>query len=401
MAYGDIGAAVIQTVGYDLNNGTFACVIKVTDGIIATWNQTSGLDGIVRTRPIAADGTIGAQIDSWIFDSDLYSGGFFVQEISHGIFMSAWRTLAGNALRAATFAIADDGTITHAYVSVTTTALVVPNNVNGICKKPGVNMCAVVWQNAASHGELATFTCNADGTGIALADTWEFEPVRGTNPHISYIQGNIYAITYADGGVGDRHLATVSIADDGTIAEALIDNLVLNASGYWILKIQGNLIALIRTQPVTMDGWIATHTIDIAGNISAEIDSADFEALDLGSAFAASLGYDSGTGLAYVLVYWSESSQDRAKLHSYSVNGAGALVSIDSLNLTLANVVGQVFNAVEAQPDIWVNLYLSSPGSDGFMQTVEIITAPPLPSGPSGTGAAHLRGRVGRRLMLG
>jgi hypothetical protein len=394
MAYGDITGAVIDIEEYDPDMGSYAGCVRIADGVVAVVNNNSA-GGIVHTYPIAADGTIGAMIDSWAFDT-LYACAGYPQLISTGVVLLAYRS-AANVLKVVTFSINPDGTINKSFIGSVVTALPVPIYVSGLAKKPGVNLCVAVWYDGDQDGQMATITFNSDGTGLAVADNWEFEPNRGFLPYVCYIGGNIFAVYYTDGGTSEYRVSTISIADDGTISESLIDTRSMAGVVGSMLKLSGDLVAITRRQSaVSLHGWIATHTIDNAGNISAEIDSLQFEGLDLGSSVLLSLGSDGG--IDYVLVYWQDSSDDIGKIRSYSSNGAGSLTFIDSLDLTVNNTVVSSTNGAMIQPDIWVVVWQQTGSSDGYFQTVGIVTAP---LGAPGSSGARMRGRIGRRLLTG
>jgi hypothetical protein len=402
MAYGDIGAAVIDSVTFLADHATQIMPRKVTDGIVAIFYRNSTLfDAIVETRAIDATGHIGAVINTLTYDANMYGLCTYVQEVSHGVFISAVRTNAG-VMKIYTIGIADDGTITGVINSLVT-ALSVPNVVDYMCKKPGVNLFVMAWQHGAAGCDMATFTCNDDGTGIALKNSWiAFVGANYTSPTVKWMSGSIFAVTYRDNATMGW-IGTLTIADDGTITAALIDTQSISGattnSHSAVLRLLGTLVAVGYQSFATLDGIIGTYTIDAGGNISAQIDNDTFEGLDGGMINLISLGADAG--VSYVLVYYTETSADIGKLVSYSVNGVGTLTPIDSLSLTLAGATGSTHGGDMIRQDIWSVGLVGSPGSTGVLKTISIVTAPPLPTGPTGASGAHLRGRIGRRLMMG
>ncbi len=73
MAFGDIGAAIGDSLEYDGVNGTGAMVHKVADGFIIIFRLGLDFDGYASTYPIDAAGTIGAEIDELEFEPGVYN----------------------------------------------------------------------------------------------------------------------------------------------------------------------------------------------------------------------------------------------------------------------------------------------------------------------------------------
>lgn len=371
MAYGDLGAAAADFIEYDTTNGQFAACVKVADGIIAIFNSANatGTQGTVRTYPIAADGTIGALVDSWEFESNKYIAEDNVFEVATGIFLTIYRG-DSDVLTAQTIAIASDGTITKTAIDTLATAVATPGTV--YCSRKGtLNVYCACWTGDGQDGFVGTITCAADGTGLATADDWEFEPARGFNPRIAWIQGDVFCVSYYT--ATDGTIATFDIDDSGNITKSLIDTQVIDstrqASAAAILKLDGDLVVVAYTAGVGggFDGWMSTFTIDSAGTISAPIDSLEYDPTSSVSQKLIDLGADSG--VSYFAVFYAETSSDDTIVRTYSLDASGNIsAQIDAV--TLRSSTGQnAYGGVQVRENLFAFIMVDTPGADGFLYT--------------------------------
>ena len=109
-----------------------------------------------------------------------------------------------------------------------------------------------------------------------MIDTLEFDPVKGKDPNIIPISGNVYAIAYEGDSDGagpldnEGFLKTVTIATDGQITDAVIDTLTFDATKGKtpnIIPVSGDVYAIAYAGPGD-DGFLKTVTIATDGQIT-------------------------------------------------------------------------------------------------------------------------------------
>jgi len=126
------------------------------------------------------------------------------------------------------------------------------------------------WQLTLDNGIVRTVPIDSAGNIGAVMNTLTFDAVRGRDPDIVHVSGEVYAIAY--NGAGDRGLlCTISIDNAGNIAfkaTLTFDNTVGSGHTPDIIHISGDVYAIVYTDEADR-GIVCTVTIDSAGNIAA------------------------------------------------------------------------------------------------------------------------------------
>lgn len=387
MGYGDISDAVLDSFEFSTDPVANMQLRQLSDGILAVWYQTAGPKGRVSTYPVAADGTVGAQIDTWEFESTSYDmlGIRMLQDVATGIYLIAY-VGPGSILRVKTMAIATDGTITKTAIDSADLTPWTVTTLQGGTRKSTLNVYAFVAQDGHQDGRVVTVTCNANGTGIAQGDTWEFNPTRAYYPNIAWVSGDIFVVCYSDSS-GDMQLETFAISDSGIITKSMIDTEQVHSgtAGFGnILSLGNNDLVLVGFQDSSNDGQVASFTIDSAGTISNDISMVEFEGIQAAAIRLYSLGLDDG-GIHYFLIWFIEASPNDATICTYSCASDGTLsAQIDTLDVR-PNASNVTYECLEVRTNIWVLSYNESPGADGTFAVVTIETVPPPPPPPAQT----------------
>ena len=205
---------LIDTLEFDNSSGYAPDVALAIGTIYAAAYEGPNDDIFVRTFNVAADGTIGAVLDSQLVD-------------------------AGTCRTARIIQLAD-------------------------------GYLAIVYTGTGDDGFLATISVDAAGN-IALVDSWEFDAVYGYEPFILRISGTIYAIAYAGNGA-NAFIKTLTISNIGIITAAWIDTLNYGGSGFgsYVGHISGDIWG-ISYRGMGFSGHLCTVEIDAAGNIGAAV----------------------------------------------------------------------------------------------------------------------------------
>jgi len=193
----------------------------------------SGDDGYIRTIEIASDGTIThATTDWWEYDS---SDGKWAQ-IHHitGIIYAISYT-DGTTAYIKTLNVADDGTITNAFID---TQAVGNSQIAGprLVRVSG-NYWAVFLADAFQDGWMYTYEISDLGAISATVDFWEFDGVNGVNCYPitasdnEAIDGKVMLYAHAQPNGTHESLRTNQISNTGTITKSMIDEVVLEAAG--------------------------------------------------------------------------------------------------------------------------------------------------------------------------
>jgi hypothetical protein len=142
---------------------------------------------------------------------------------------------------------------------------------------------AIVYQGTGTDGYLVTYDISSTGDITnTWADQWEFDTANGGTPNIIHINGNVYAIAFEDSS-GDGQIKTVTIANTGMITKSWIDTLEFDTAdaGYQYLFHVAYNVYGVSYQGTSADGYICTMTIDNNGTISNTIiDSLEFDTSD-------------------------------------------------------------------------------------------------------------------------
>ena len=129
-------------------------------------------------------------------------------------------------------------------------------------------MYVIAYEGDSDNGTLKTFTMAPNGRIIeTVNDTLTFDNVKGKDADIVSISGNVYAITYTDDD-DDGWLKTVTIAPNGQITDSLVDTLefdTVKGKNPKIIAISGDVYAITYSDDGD-DGILKTFTIATVGN---------------------------------------------------------------------------------------------------------------------------------------
>jgi len=145
------------------------------------------------------------------------------------------------------------------------------------------NTVAIVYQGTGADGFLIIYDISSTGDITnTRADVWEFDGSNGGTPNIIKIDGNVFAIAYEDIDY-DGFIKTLTIADTGIVTKSWIDTLEFDTvdAGYQYLFHVADNVYGVSYQGTAADGFLCTMTIDNDGTISnALIDSLEFDIYD-------------------------------------------------------------------------------------------------------------------------
>lgn len=182
------------------------------------------------------------------------------------------------------------------------------------------NIYAIVYtQLALEDGILCTVSIDDSGNiGVAVLNTFTFDAVRGYNPHITHVAGDVYAIAY--NGAGDRGLlCTVTIDNVGNIAfiaTFTFDDDFTSGHNPYITHVAGDVYAIAYTGAPASRGRLCTVTIDAAGNIGA-VATREFDSFAGGSVIL------HVAGDVYAIVYtWED---NKGKVSTWIIDALGAI----------------------------------------------------------------------------
>ena len=261
LANGQIGAAVIDTLEFDVVDGATPNIIHVSGDVFAIAYAGFESDGQVCTVEILANGQIGAAvIDTLEFDAGVGLDPNIIH-VSGDVFAIAYGG-AGTDGWMCTVAILTNGQIGAAVIDT------LEFDVGGsswprIVHVSG-NVFAVAYSDVIYAGKMCTVEILTDGQiGAAVIDTLGFDAVRGISPNIIHVSGNVFAIAYA-GFESDGWVCTVEILANGQIGAAVIDTLEFDAADGAnpnIIHVSGNVFAVAYKGPDD-DGWMCTVDIE-------------------------------------------------------------------------------------------------------------------------------------------
>jgi len=110
---------------------------------------------------------------------------------------------------------------------------------------------------------------------------YEFDTSDGSYTSCVNVPGtNFYAVSYRDTGGGKTTVITLEAwSTNGTIRQSVIDTQQLTYDGYYshILQVTGSVYVVAHALVADNDGWIETFTIDAAGQISAVVDTQEYD----------------------------------------------------------------------------------------------------------------------------
>jgi hypothetical protein len=404
MAYGHIGAILVTTGNVVLQvQGTGGMpLLKLSEGIFAFFYRDSiTVHGFIKTFPISAAGAIGANIDSYDWVNSTVMGLDCVTKVAGNVFAVLIRT-GGNKAAVYTFTIAPDGTITHSIIgSVIIAAPGCDGAVNCIVRKPGTNVYVLSWTNnvVGARANIATVTINDDGSAPTLIDTLTLDGSAASGiPVIRYVTGDIFVITYRNNASGKGQIATISVDNAGNIGVAAItDQIVDNVNGAvdpLVRNVAGNVVAVFHAGSAG-GMYIKTYSINGAGAITGPIDTFSAAAATILRHTATNLG-QSGLTTYWSITYQGAVNTEQLRTIDIDTTGNIGAAYIDTKQVVGATYANLHAHTIKVRDD--VNLYVSgwcpSPGSSLWVTAFDIDS-------PNPAGGERLRGRIGRRLLMG
>jgi hypothetical protein len=131
---------------------------------------------------------------------------------------------------------------------------------------------AVTYQLAStSQGKIATIKIADDGSILGVIDSFVFETVRCREPSMVQVSGDIYAIIYRDSTTSSTYgrIATLQIyGTNGTIRKSVVDSWQLVTSCYRpdIIKVAPAVYACVYSQYTSSRYYAYVRTLRIADN---------------------------------------------------------------------------------------------------------------------------------------
>lgn len=310
-ADGTITQSHINSWEFDTVDNYAAALVHVSGDVYAIIYGGTNYDGIVKTCTIDSSGNITDLSDSYTFEtgSCLYP---YVIKCTGNIYAVVYEG-AGATGELRTLTISDAGVITDAVagtkqfessvnrpkiINVSGNIYAVAYGVTGKVKTYNISDVGVVGNELDSHqfetsiysldilhisgnvfaiaygyyypdGRINTITISTDGTSIAdvaSGNMYEFDGVRGTEPNLIAISGDVYAVAYS-GPDEDGWLRTLTISATGSITQASISNYEFDTDYCFtptVMHRDGNVYAIFNSAG-SYDGFIKTVTIETAG----------------------------------------------------------------------------------------------------------------------------------------
>jgi len=372
MAVGDI-IGEIAFLDFDLTGGTLPKIIHVAGTTYAIAYQGYDTDGYLVTVPIENNGNIGVVINSLEFDT-VNGIAPWIIHIAGDVYAIAYVGPGSNGTLK-TLHIADDGTIgavinTFVYDLGATIIEPVIVHIAG-------NVYAIFYGGPDNDGWLKTVTINDDGIIGGEISFLEFDLVYGLYADPIRIAGNVWAFAYtADATFGPGRIKTLTIADDGTIVPiASYDYEPNQTSPPDIFHIFGNVYGIAYGGP-GFDGWLKTVTINNDGSIGTVIASLEFDPSNGTNPWVMPIGSN-----VWCIAYTGPGSDGWMK--TVTINNDGTIDGIVS-SFEYDDVSGRHQSMVHINEDVYAIAYFG-PGSDGWLKTVEIetITVPTVTTDPA------------------
>ncbi|MEJ2038633.1 MAG: prepilin-type N-terminal cleavage/methylation domain-containing protein [Desulfosarcinaceae bacterium] len=228
---------------------------------------------------------------------------------------------------------------------------------------------AIASTGSGDDGYLYTVQIGSDGQiSAAPIDVLEFDHNNGVDPDLIHVGGNIYAIAYT-GRWNHGLLTTVTIADDGQIANSTIDTLEFNNNHCYepdIIPISADIFAISYTGPDN-DGFIQTVQIDSSGQISNTI----FDTLEFDTAQAYEADWIHIAGDTYAIAYAGAGAVSDGFLCTVTIDSSGQISNsvIDRIEFDTGLCYDP--DIIRISGGIYAIAY-RGPGDDGFIKTVQI-----------------------------
>ena len=192
-------------------------ILHVSGDVYAICYSGVDSDGWLNTLTIAANGTIGANIDTLEWETTFGDEVSF-RHVSGNIYLWAYRDMSANLL-VKTVDIDNAGNIGATVIDT--------HQIRGAeCYQPWLchisgDIWAVVYRGS-NDGIIHTFNVDISGNIGANIDGWTFDTGSSAYPNLLHISGTVYTIFYNNPSKGMT--VTLNIADNGTITKSFIDS---------------------------------------------------------------------------------------------------------------------------------------------------------------------------------
>ena len=360
-------AVELDTLEFDTQKGKAASIIPISGNVFATVYAGDSDDGFIKTVEIATSGQItNTVIDTLEFDT-LKGKDPDIIPISGNVYAIAYSGDSdGGFLK--TIESSTGGEITNTDIDTLEFD-------TGTGKSPNIipisgDVYAIAYSGSSDDGFLKTVQITASGQIADTAiDTLEFDTLKGKDPNLIPISGNVYAIAYAGDG-DDGFLKTVEIAASGQITDTAIDTLefdTLKGKEHDIIPISGNVYAIAYAGDGD-DGFLKTVEITSSGQITnTVIDTLEFDTQKGKTANMISI-----SGNIYAIAYAGDDDDGFLKTVEIAASGQITNTVIDTLEFD--TLKGATPNIIPISGNVYAIAYAGD-GDDGFLKTVEITTS--------------------------
>lgn len=363
---GDILEPEMDTLEFDPSAGNTPDILAASGDIYAIAYEGPHGDGFLATVRIAANGLIGNEVvDALEFDASRALAPV-ATHVSGNVYAVAYGGPGKDGF-VSTLQISPDGQIANSVIDTLEfdTSL---GQYPSITRVQG-NVFAIAYEGSRKDGYLATVAVAADGQITdAVVDRLEFDTRAATAPCIVAVDDDVFAIAY-QGPKNHGVLKTVGIAADGQITDAVIDSWEfdsLTGRTPSMLKVSGDVYSVAYRGPGG-DGHIKTFVIEDDGQMAGSaIDTEVFERSNGKTPSLLPVASD-----AYVLAYRGPGNGGYLRTVEISDSGAITDGAIDTFEFHTAN--GWTPDIAYVAGDIYALAYTGA-GGDGFVRTVDIET---------------------------
>ena len=233
----------------------------------------------------------------------------------------------------------------------------------------GTGVFAIAYSGPANDGFVTTVSIDAAGNiGAAIIDSLEYDFAHASSPDIKEVGTGVFAIAY--GGSTDGLVTTVSIDAAGNIGAGTLDTLAYaaaaSASDAKLIEVGNGVFAIAYME--SFHGFVATVSIDAAGNIGAAI----IDSLEFDTVLATQPDIiEVGTGV-FAISYTGQDSDGFVITVSIDAAGDIGAAIIDSLEFNIDT--GFQTTIIEVGNGVFAIAY-RGPDFDGFVTTVSIDAA--------------------------
>lgn len=267
---GVLPAAIIDSWEFDPSYGHYPEIIKIYETVYAIVYTDSAVQGILFTFSIANDGTI---TKSRIATGQFSAGNCnpeHLLKIADNIFAVVFTDGSAHGW-VQTLEIANDGTIDDYDLSKLEFDPALGRE-GFLCHISG-DVYAIAYRGPGDDGWLCTLSISSAGTvSGSVIDTLEFDTGVCVEPSMVNARDNFFAIAYSGPGA-DGWLKIVTIADNGAITDPPVDSYEFDpvlGTNPWLYSMGEGYIALtyIRSGGTL---WAYTFLVDAAGSVNATV----------------------------------------------------------------------------------------------------------------------------------